>query len=121
MEMREEKVEAMQAVTEYNPRLLKGLKNVAEELTVDRKEDTDQYLLAVIDGVNWEIQILNRTMDLVNEKEERVNEVATNEIFKKFSAAYQSRDDATIAASIREDLIPFFEKFGAIAEEIITA
>ena len=118
MEMREEKIEAMKAVVDYNPRLLRGLSNVAQELKDDRKEDTDEYLKAVIDGVNWEIQILNRTMDLVNENDEQVNEAQSNEIFKSFSAAYQSKDDSKIAASIEQDLIPFFERFGAIAKAL---
>ena len=120
MEMRDEKIEAMKAVVDYNPRLLRGLKNVAEELKNDRKEDTDAYLQAVIDGVNWEIQILNRTMDLVNEEDEQVNESDANELFKSFSAAYQSKEDEKIASSIETDLIPFFERFGEIAEKIAT-
>lgn len=118
MEMREEKLEAMKAVIDYNPRLLRGLENVARELSGDRKEDTDEYLKSVIDGINWEIQILNRTMDLVNENEEQVNQDEANELFKSFSAAYKDGDDQKIATSITTELVPFFTKFGKIAEAL---
>lgn len=121
MEMRDEKVEAMQAVTEYNPRLLKGMENIVVELREDRKEDTDKYLESIIEGINWEIQILNRTIDLVNEEDEQINQDEANEIFKKFSSAYGSKDDMQIATIIEEDLIPFFTKLGQIAETLAKA
>jgi hypothetical protein len=39
-----------------------------------------------------------------------------NELFKSFSAAYKDGDDQKIATSITTELVPFFTKFGKIAE-----
>lgn len=86
---RREEKEALKVLTEYSPKLLKSMRNVMEELHGNRQPDTDEYLLSIIKGMNWEIQVLNGTMDYLNEIEQLIDKQAANALFVNFSKIYQ--------------------------------
>lgn len=115
-DLRQEQIEALQALTEYSPRLLKAMRTVTEELRGNRQPDTDEYLRSVVDGMNWEIEVLNGTMSLINETEEKIDKAAANDLFVKFSEVYLAKDDAGLAAMLEEQVVPFFENFEAVAK-----
>lgn len=121
MENREEQVEALQALRDYNARLVPAMKAVASELRSVRKEDTQEYLMAVIKGMNWEIQIVNGTMELINEKEQQIDKEEVNGIFMEFSDAYQKQDDILMTVCLEEKIIPFFKKLQGITESIVAS
>ena len=107
---RREEKEALKVLTEYSPKLLKSMRNVMEELHGNRQPDTDEYLLSIIKGMNWEIQVLNGTMDYLNDKQ------AANNLFVNFSKIYQEKDDAKLAEAFEKEMIPFFEKLEEAAK-----
>lgn len=88
---RREEKEALKVLTEYSPKLLKSMRNVMEELHGNRQPDTDEYLLSIIKGMNWEIQVLNGTMDYLNEIEQLIDKQAANALFVNFSKIYQKK------------------------------
>ena len=51
VENRAEKAEALKALSEYNPKLLKAMRTVVDELDGNRKPDTDEYLLSIFKGI----------------------------------------------------------------------
>lgn len=118
---RAEQVEALQALTEYNPRLVKAMKAVAGELKENRQPDTDEYMQAIVNGMNWEIQVLNGTLELVNEKSVQIDKAAANDLFVAFSDTYQAKDDAGIAEMLETRVIPFFQELETIAADIVQA
>lgn len=118
VENRAEKAEALKALSEYNPKLLKAMRTVVDELDGNRKPDTDEYLLSIFKGINWETQIFNSTMDLLDEKDFLKELDGINSAIVTMNACYQNKDDAGMAKSINEDLIPFYERLGAVAEEL---
>ncbi len=120
IENRAEQVEALQAMLDYNPRLVKAMKAVSDELAGERQPDTDEYLLSVIKGINWEIQVLNGTMEVLNEKELQVEKDAVNDIFVEFNDLYQNKNDSGMAVSFQTKVIPFFETFEVAARNVIS-
>lgn len=116
---RAEQKEALQALTEYSPKLIASMKAVVKELTEVRQPDTDEYLKSIINGMNWEIQILNGTMSLLNETEELVDKNAANQLFVGFSDVYKKGEDKVIAVYIQSKLLPFFEELENIAKNKI--
>ena len=113
---RREEKEALKVLTEYSPKLLKSMRNVMEELHGNRQPDTDEYLLSIIKGMNWEIQDLNGTMDYLNEIEQLIDKQAANALFVNFSKIYQEKDDEKLAEVFEKDMIPFFEKLEEVAK-----
>ncbi len=117
-ENRAEQVEALNAFCEYNERFVRSVRTIILELEGDRKDDTDEFLQGIIKGINWEIGILNGTLGLINEKGERVSKPEVNATISKLSAAIESKEDARIAAELKEAL-PMFEQLGKAAKEAV--
>lgn len=116
-ELRAQQIEALEVFYNYNERFVKNIRTIIPELEGDRKEDTDKFLEGIIKGINWEIGVLNGTMTLINEKEERISKEEINNQITQLSKALESKDDAEIAAAFKE-VLPMFEKFGKIAKEL---
>ena len=117
-DLRAQQIEALEVLGDYNERLMKSIHSVIKELDGDRKEDTDQFLDEIIKGINWEIGILNGTMELINEDEERLKKEEINSSILELSKALEGKKDDEIAASFKETL-PVFENFGKVAEEVL--
>ena len=118
-ENRAEQVEALQALLDYNPRLVHGMQAVTTELEGERKPDTDEFLKSVINGINWEIQIVNGTKEVLEEQEIRVDKDEINGYLKDFSAAYSRRDDYGMAVLFFQKIIPFFETLEKAARNVV--
>lgn len=107
---RKEQVEALEALKDYNPKICKALKEIVPELKGEKKEDTQEYVDHIFRGVNWELQVINGTMQLLNEKEEQVSKDVLNEMISHINDAYNSKEDAKLAQVIESELLPFIEK-----------
>lgn len=117
-DIRAQQIEALEVFKNYNGRLVKSMNSIVKELEGHRKDDTDKFLDEIIKGINWEIGILNGTMGLINEKEERIKKEEINSSILKLSKALEGKKDSEIAASLKETL-PVFESFGKVAEEVL--
>lgn len=111
-------VEALQALTEYSPRFLNSLKAVHDELVIERKPDTDEFLDAVIKGMNWEIEVYNGTRELF-EGNSALDKDKANQAFVDFSAAFKRHDDNEMGRLLRELIIPFFTALEGAAISVI--
>ncbi len=117
-DIRAQQIEALEVFKDYNSRLVKSMNSIILELEGDRKDDTDKFLDEIVKGINWEIGILNGTMDFINEKEERIKKEEINTSILKLSKALEGKKDSEIAASLKETL-PVFENFGKVADEVL--
>lgn len=115
---RTEQVEALEVLTEFNERLVHNMEIVVKELSGARLDDTDKFLKSIIDAINWEIQVVNGTMDLLNEGEVRVNKEAFNNAIVALNEAINRKDDARMAEEFK-NVIPIFRQLGESAEEVI--
>ena len=113
-----EQKEALETLTEFNQRLLKNMNIIIKELSGERMDDTDEFLKAIIDAMNWEIGVMNGTMSLLNNEKIRINKETFNEKAIKLATAVQNKKDNEIAAAIKL-LIPEFENLGNAAQEVI--
>ncbi len=114
---RAEQKEALEVLQEFNARLLKNMNIVVKELSGKRLDDTNQFLKGIIDAINWEVEVVNGTMELLNEGQERIHKEDFNAKIVAFSDAIASKDDNKMADAIR-GLIPEFEALGKAAEEV---
>lgn len=118
-DIRNEQIEALRVMVEYIPKLKKGMTTVAAELSGERLPDTDEYLVKVIEGLNWVIEVLNGTLSLINEKETRLDKGKINESAIAFSSAYKAKDDAEMALLLNTELTDFVNSFEQTAQELI--
>lgn len=112
-----EQKEALETLTEFNQRLLKNMNIIIKELSGERMDDTDEFLKAIIDAMNWEIGVMNGTMSLLNNEKIRINKETFNEKAIKLATAVQNKKDNEIADAIKL-LIPEFENLGNAAQEV---
>ena len=115
---RKEQVEALETLTEFNDRLVNNMQIIVKYLFVNRLEDTDKFLKSILDAINWEIQVVNGTMEVLNEGKERVNKETFNDAVVALSNAVNAKDDAKMAQAFTA-IIPVFEKLGESAKEVI--
>lgn len=115
---RNEQVEALKVLLEFNGRLVNNMKALVRELSGNRLEDTDKLLKSVIDALNWEIQIVNSTMEVLNDGEERIDKAAFNGVIISLSEAIASKDDLKMAEQFRQ-VIYVFEKLEIAVGEAI--
>lgn len=118
IENRKEQVEAINTMREYNAKLLKALKEISCELKGERKEDTAEYLDHILRGANWEFQVINGVIEVLNEEKENISKDDINEMIAEINVAYLSKEDAKLADLIEEKLIIFFENLHNIMENI---
>lgn len=111
---RQQQIEALEVAHEYSGKLIKGIENVVEELDGVRFPDTDAYLNEVIKGLNWIIEIVNQTLDVINEGEVRIEKEAVNTSIKVLGDALRGKQDALISAALKDGILPFIR----LVEEI---
>lgn len=114
---RKEQLEALEILKEFNVRLLKNMNIIIKELSGERLDDTDVFLKGIIDGINWEVQVVNGTLSLLNEGKERIHKEVFNRKILALTDAASAKDDKKIAEAIKE-LIVEFKALGKAVEEV---
>lgn len=115
---RAEQKEALEVLAEFNDRLVHNMRIIVKELSGARLDDTDKFLKGIVDAINWEIQVVNGTMDLLNDGKERLDKDAFNQRVAALSDAISAKDDSKMAEEF-EKIIPVFEQLGVSAKEVI--
>lgn len=115
---RAEQREALETLAEFNERLVKNMNILVKELSGQRLDDTDKFFRSIVDAINWEVQVMNGTMSLLNGDKERINKERFNNRIMELGAAIKEKDDVKMADAMRE-LIPEFENLGIAAKEVI--
>lgn len=110
---RQQQVEALQAAHEYSAKIINGINNVKAELRGGRLLDTDEYLKEIVNGINWLIEVTNRTMDVINENEVLIDKEQVNEAVKELGAALSKKDDELIAGALETGVLDFLKTLEA--------
>ena len=105
---RREQLEALEIFVEYNERVLKNIHILVKELSGQRLYDTDKFLTDIINAINWEVEVVNLTMDILNEGKVRVVKEEMNEKIVALANALKEKDDVKIAEAF-ERLVPVLE------------
>lgn len=116
---RAEQKEALEVLLEFNSRLIKNMEIATKELSGARLDDTDAFLKDIINAMNWEIEVMNGTMELLNEGKQRIDKESFNSKILTLADAINAKDDAAMAKSFKE-VIPLFKNLGESAAEVVS-
>lgn len=114
---RAEQKEALEVLVEFNEKLVKNMKIVVRELSGQRLDDTDKFVKGITDAINWEVQVVNGTMDLLNDGKERIDKQSFNDKILALGNAITAKDDGRMAVAF-DELLPVFENLGQAAKEV---
>ena len=72
----------------------------------------------IVDAINWEIQVVNSTMQVLNDGKVRVDKESFNADIVALSKAISAKDDAKMAEEFQR-VIPVFKQLGESVNEVI--
>lgn len=116
---KKEQLEALNAVIEYNEKLIPAIKEVILELDGEQKEDTYSYLDYILKGVNWVIQVVNGTRSLLNENGINIDKDEMNQMIASLNNAVKEKDGAAIVHCLKEGIIPFCNQLSIDAVKLV--
>lgn len=105
-----EQIEALKAVIDYNKKLVPALEEINKELRGEQKEDTKEYLNHILKGVNWVIQVVNGTKDLMQVEVEIIEKDSMNQIIENLNKAMEEENNVEVASIIESGILPFIAK-----------
>ncbi|NLG04907.1 MAG: hypothetical protein GX567_13905 [Clostridia bacterium] len=113
--IKEMQIEALQTVHEYLMKLIPSMEEVIGELTGEKKDDTEEYLFQVIEGLNWVIEIFNGTSSLINEKSTVMEKEKINQEVLRLSDAMISKNYEQAATILDSGILPFLNELKQIS------
>lgn len=117
--VQKEQIEALNAVIEYNKKLVPAIKEVILELEGEQKEDTFSYLDYILKGVNWVIQVANGTRNLLEDNGISIDKDEINQTIASLNDAVKEKDSATIVRCLKEGILPFCNQLSINAVKLV--
>lgn len=105
---REEKLEALADICEYDKKLIEAFKILADELESGRTDLQSKVFNQVMQGVNLTIEVLKQVMDLVTEEPAGLDVAQVNAALTAFNAAYEGADVTGLSVILKEKMVPAF-------------
>lgn len=116
---REQKLEAVRGICEYDKKLIDACEEIIIALCEGKVSVQSPLLANIIQGINWTVEVLNRTMDMFNEGRERLNKEELNSALVSFSTAYESGEEGRIAEALQNAILPFLHKVCFAGNEVV--
>ncbi len=113
-DLRKEQIEAVETLEEYNKKMVSTIPTIIEELKGQKKPDTQDFLNHIIEGMNWEIQVMNGTMTYFNENEMLVDKDVFDRKVLDFNAVVEKKDAAALADALETIILPMFQELDEI-------
>ncbi len=110
-----QQIEALKMADEYLRKLIPSMEEVIGELNGEEKEDTQEYLEQVIEGLNFMIDTFNVTMSLINEEKIVIDKDEINREVLNLSDAMISRNYRQAATVMDSGILPFLKAFASSA------
>ena len=110
-EVRQQQIEALGMVAEYMDKLIPSMEQVISEIKGDMQEDTVDFLLQIIDGLNFVIEVYNATETIVNGDDPLINKDVFESVVQKLSDGFAKKDYKAIANELDESIVPFLKVF----------
>lgn len=109
-DLRTQQIEALKVASDYSKKIIVALDNIIKEYTVERKEDTDDYLQHILKGLNWIFEVYNSTKELLKEDGSSINKDEVNQYVLELNEANQTNDDSKRAEALK-GILTFVEEF----------
>lgn len=111
--------DVLKELISYSENLIPALGEIIQELKGEGKEDTDDFLNEVINGINWEIEVYNQCAALINERSNYIDKKAMINAVKNLGASLASGDRQIVAICLEEDFLPFINKLTLAARVVV--
>lgn len=115
-----QQIEALEVAVPYCDRMSAALKQIIKELTSEKQEDTDEYIITILNGLNWIFSVFNGTQDLVNKDAVVIDKDKVNESVSMLNEANEAKDDQKRAQAF-EGILQFVEQFREVAANLSAA
>lgn len=115
-----QQIEALEVAVPYCDRMSTALKQIIKELTGEKQEDTDEYIVTILNGLNWIFSVFNGTQDLVNKDAVVIDKDKVNESVSMLNEANDAKDDQKRAQAF-EGILQFVEQFREVAANLSAA
>lgn len=120
MEEREQlQREVLKELISYSDNLIPALQTVIEELRGEGKEDTNDFLNEIINGINWEIEVYNQCAVLINEKSNYIDKKTMIAAVKNLGISLSSGDVLQVADCLEQDFLPFLNKLALASKMVV--
>lgn len=120
MEEREQlQREVLKELIAYSDNLIPALQILIEELRTEGQEDTNTFLNDVINGINWEIEVFNQCMSLINEKGSYIDKKSMITAVKNLGDSISGGDTLTVADCLESDFLPFLNRLDLAAKQVV--
>ncbi len=103
----------------YSNNLIPALQELIDELRMDNREDTQQFLNEVIAGINWEIEVYNQCASLINAKSNYIDKKAMVAAVKNLGNTLASNNNWQIADCLELDFLPFVNRLDLAAKRVV--
>lgn len=120
MEEREQlQLEVLKELITYSDNLIPALQVLIEELRAGSQEDTNTFLNDVINGINWEIEVFNQCMSLINEKGSYIDKKLMIAAVGNLGNSLREGDTLRVADCLETDFLPFLNKLDLAAKQVV--
>lgn len=116
-DVRQQQIEAVAEMAEYNKKLVKAVREIIVELKGEDMPDTEDFLKQIVEGINWEIQVVNGTLDYINEDEDLLDKEQFNQAVINHNEAINAKDNEKLAESFEVNILPYLLKLQDITEK----
>lgn len=118
-EIREQQIEALEAMIDYSKKLTPALEEIITELKGETKEDTKEYLDYILKGLNWFIQVVNGTKSVLDEAGEAFEKDEVNGAVINLNNALEKEDNLELSEILENRFLPFVLNVTKIAEKLV--
>ena len=118
-DLRKQQEEALETTYDYMGRLIDAIPKVSHELRGNRMPDTDDYVKTILNGVNFVTEVLNRTLDYINENEELLDKEEINALLADFMSTYSQGPDEAVADAFDRDVTVYLDKYYSAIETVM--
>lgn len=109
-DLRAEQIEAVEALDSYNNKMINTIPTIVDELRGNAKPDTKEFLMQILNGMNWEIQVINGCLSYFNEEETLIDKEAINEKVLEFNKVVEGKDDVALADALENVMLPILKQ-----------
>lgn len=116
---REDKIEAIVGIVRYDEKLLDAISLLADDLKSGREDMASELLEQVMQGINWTVEVLQQVMDVMDEKERKLNKELINGALTVLDQAYKSGEATEVGRALERDITDALEMICEVGEQFV--
>ena len=114
---REDKIEAITGISNYDENLLDAIPVLAKELKNGKETLESELLGQVMQGINWTVEVLQQAMDVMNEKEKKLDKEVVNGALTELDRAYKLGEPIEIARALEGKMTDALEMICEVGKQ----